>query len=1556
MATFTKADDITVPQSVGPYTDGNANLSPILQVFQPHQGRDLLYKNPKFYDGSTEISASLDNRIPLGTYTLNNRDYWENNNFNESTFQSYLKDNLETHDTIIVETADGPVVRTADDNVYYNQYTAYSWSIDALPFVVNPNNDEIIHLDRYYDKNIEGTVSDLETTNKEAYELATEGKINYHLSPRYSGRLPVTGSAAYVQGAPWRYASTWEETRENIDIFSNRPTFTSSTSGDGSGEKYLEWLITGNSDEAIENLSDNTDGNGMYLFKLNWGDGSELEYTDKPQLLELTTLFEHFYEKPGFYSITGVVYHIGNAGQNLYTWEKFQTNILLNPSPNYELNLLDYNNFASIGGISKDSAFVKSLYNTVGINPLTQDNSRASEEVIEKLNTFDKLQILNVLGKVDYERIQPYYNFLSPYQTPTDDQDSYAFGCPVEWANNYYFLDNPPLPEGVQLIDDGSCVYLWPVTIQFRVVDGPEGDIIEDATVPYIYNTNVIPVLYPAFLLYSNSAYRSIESSYEDTVGNYNTEQWGDDLQEQIEDNNEFVIYLWGQSVNHPFYMISPPDNLEDYELQVDWHFDGWYKDTTGDGQMDTRISTRQASFSFDEPTTIQARFYYQDTTTPNVPENVNVYNRENPWSFYDPFTQNVMTVPPDNDVDGNDVIAIYFDVPSERTGLLYGDLSHFEIRRSYWDYVNESEVFEELPNQAYTDVTQVTLIVNDVNLPYREYTYSIRSVDLSGLTSDYVYSNPIYPTPSDQEPDSLDSNLQGIEQIKNDQLQYTWQQISEAWPGLEGMFKHFKIEIDGPTIDYVENYVGDYNTEISESSDNKIPTEFTFEPEGGLVYKQWSMVGSLEISPWSFKTSVVATSLDPDDPVEQESAATEPIEITPENFISAYIEVGSQYGNPLEYFEIESGYAYYDSVNNTTGVAHYLTTTFDLETSDYAQIQDILSIAQVGDVIDLYGTEHDDDGNNNNGQYEITNINEQNGYLITLPSLPNPLVIQYEEGMPYTGEFRLLRPFTAASTVDSDISLSSYMDEDGNSHIPVPIRYWTYESVYVPEGIQAHNLFIRAFIKGDESTVGSPGITFHGDEYNRIHLGNRYYINMGENQDIDDYVIDLPNDIPVGQDIYIGVYDANDTNLLIDTYGDYSETQPFQIQEVYGCMDVNSDNHESQATVDFNCRYSFIIETESITEDTEFLGTIHAHRLEFKENEDDTLDFNRATIVGQLDGQGTYDNQPTINYNNFETPREFILIYIDDQGGSNDGGGEFKRWEIFDIDESGNEEPARLEFTDDVSWEGNDLVFGNTQTWTENVDDLNFALRGPILAVRPALDENGNNVAGPNNYEDKVIRVVWAQDGIEYDETIALGQLGQDFNLPVYAPVDLDDNEYGTDDYPMDPQPVQVQGAPLFEDYPYDNQSPYGTVGPTSFTLMDNAVIYDEPGSLWGGSEIDLWTRIIEVQVVEPFEQDGVTYTQSLEHWEIKQGLEYIHKIYDANDDRIFNWQVGGSREGFIYAMDQENPEDIHSIKIEYNPADDFNSDVPIIIEAFFSQVDEDGEESGGGKYPGGG
>jgi len=371
MAKYEIPDKIQVPQSVGPFTDGNSE-SNRLGVFEPKQGRELTYLNPIQNTGSTEIVEDFDKRIPLGTYTLNNRDFWENNNFNESTFQSYLPDDLATVETAVLPTPDGDVVDRK--SLLSSVSPTFNYSIDALPFVINPKNDEIVHLDEYYDKDID----------KENYELATEGKINYYLQPRKDGRLE--------QG--------------NIDIFSERNLKTG-----GGGKNRFDFYVS----QSIAAGDDR----GYYLFKLNWGDGTEIEYTDKPKLLESTVLFEHFYEKPGFYSITGIVYVYG--GSNIQNYESFQTNILLNPSPNYELNLYEYDNFASIGGIDKESTFTKSLYNIVGINPLTQDNVNASEEVIEKLNTLDKLQILNILGKIDYSLIEPYLNFISPYQNSIDD-------------------------------------------------------------------------------------------------------------------------------------------------------------------------------------------------------------------------------------------------------------------------------------------------------------------------------------------------------------------------------------------------------------------------------------------------------------------------------------------------------------------------------------------------------------------------------------------------------------------------------------------------------------------------------------------------------------------------------------------------------------------------------------------------------------------------------------------------------------------------------------------------------------------------------------------------------------------------------------------------------------------------------------------------------------------------------------------------------------------------------------------------------------------------------
>jgi len=395
-------------QSVGPYTEGN-ELNEILRVFQPEQGIDVLYRNPLVNDDSTEIVDDMDSRIKLGTFTLNNRGFWEDINFNESTFQPYLTGNRNLVETKLIKDGSGETIVKRDPG---STSSTYRYSIDALPFVTNPNDgDEIVRVDRYWDKKINST----------EHYLATEGKINYYIYPRTDGRLESG----------------------NIDLFSERDRkdyaiskFTTTAGGDG----------------------------GFFLFKLNWGDGSSLEHTTEPKLMEGTTLLEHTYEKPGFYTISGVIF-VGNS-DNVFMYESFETTILLNESKINEFNLYEYENFATIGGISTQSTLVKSIYNTIGFNPLTGDSSKANPELIKGLNDFDKLKLLNFVYKISSEDvISKFIDLIEPYNIEIFDQtdseiegeaaevlieDEFFYGCMDINADNY---------DSTADTDDGSCSY-----------------------------------------------------------------------------------------------------------------------------------------------------------------------------------------------------------------------------------------------------------------------------------------------------------------------------------------------------------------------------------------------------------------------------------------------------------------------------------------------------------------------------------------------------------------------------------------------------------------------------------------------------------------------------------------------------------------------------------------------------------------------------------------------------------------------------------------------------------------------------------------------------------------------------------------------------------------------------------------------------------------------------------------------------------------------------------------------------------------------------------------
>ena len=343
-------ETITELQSVGgTQYEGNRFLNETLRYVDAKQGIDVEYKNRLYGDGMDadgleqlnptplpvsqqggDVVEDRDKRKSLGTFPISNRGFWEDINFNPATLQPYLTSDLrKTVETEIVSIPD------ADGSMVYKKMRLpdqidRSYSIDALPFVTDPNNDdEIIRVDRYYDKEI----------NPNEYKLTTEGKVNYFLYPRESGRLTPKSA---------------------VDIYKSRNKKSPSTNSN-----------------------------------LDWGDETPNEHDQVPKLLESSVILNHTYEKPGFYTITGTVFL--SYGFRIRQYERFETRIFLNPSKKYndELDLLRNRNFAMIGGISTSSTLVKSVSSTVGLDPFDFSEEKTKPTLLEKYNELDAIELLN---------------------------------------------------------------------------------------------------------------------------------------------------------------------------------------------------------------------------------------------------------------------------------------------------------------------------------------------------------------------------------------------------------------------------------------------------------------------------------------------------------------------------------------------------------------------------------------------------------------------------------------------------------------------------------------------------------------------------------------------------------------------------------------------------------------------------------------------------------------------------------------------------------------------------------------------------------------------------------------------------------------------------------------------------------------------------------------------------------------------------------------------------------------------------------------------------------
>ena len=414
-------DIVTALQSVGgTQYEGNSIVNDTLRFVKPEQGIDVEYKNRFYGDGvnedgleqldpqplsireqSGDVVEDRDKRKSLGTFPISNRGFWEDINFNTSTLQPYLTSELrKTVKTRIVPIAD------SDGKMVYKDIssgqTDREYSIDALVFVTDPNNDdEIIRLDRYYDKEL----------NKNEYGLATEGKIKYYIYPRTSGR--------YSPDFP-------------LDVYKSR------------GRKVVTAEGISHQFDRVAASDKLNKNRGYFLFNLDWGDNTEKEYTNKPKLLESSVIFDHTYEKPGFYTITGTVFQ--SNGFHITQYERFETRIFLNPSKKYidNLNLLKDRNFAMIGGITPSSTLVKSVSSTLGIDPFDFSQKKTKNILLEKYNELDAIELLNFMNMIDSNSVTSYSErYINPYSKTIDDEPTpvleipQILGCMDTNADNY---------------------------------------------------------------------------------------------------------------------------------------------------------------------------------------------------------------------------------------------------------------------------------------------------------------------------------------------------------------------------------------------------------------------------------------------------------------------------------------------------------------------------------------------------------------------------------------------------------------------------------------------------------------------------------------------------------------------------------------------------------------------------------------------------------------------------------------------------------------------------------------------------------------------------------------------------------------------------------------------------------------------------------------------------------------------------------------------------------------------------------------------------------------
>ena len=330
-------------QTAGPYTetiDGNTK-----RVFEPHQGRDILVNDPTVEPFSAAITEDNDLRFSLGTTRLNDKGLWEKITLNESL--SSIMFNVKSVDFDLestvqktIDTPDGKITMplypdhtntSGNFRQIWRGSTDRGVTVDALPYKIKTDenlNKTFVPLVLYHDKEL----------HEDDYYASTEGKVNLRLFLKASGRDNENYNI------------------KNYDSLNDRGMRIIPNA-----EAYFDFGQDG------QFYRINTP-HAWYVANLNWGDGTPPDHTDEPFQISLNNVFEHEYEKPGFYTITGIFFYardilnkkskFANRDESkVWTWERFECNMLINQSDEYQDGLYRMNNFCTIGCVSDDSAF-----------------------------------------------------------------------------------------------------------------------------------------------------------------------------------------------------------------------------------------------------------------------------------------------------------------------------------------------------------------------------------------------------------------------------------------------------------------------------------------------------------------------------------------------------------------------------------------------------------------------------------------------------------------------------------------------------------------------------------------------------------------------------------------------------------------------------------------------------------------------------------------------------------------------------------------------------------------------------------------------------------------------------------------------------------------------------------------------------------------------------------------------------------------------------------------------------------------------------------------------